>query len=54
MLKDSTNKENMNKLSYLIYGLGKSGNSVIKYFKKKKLKVIMCGMIIISFKENFI
>ena len=38
MLKDSTNKENMNKLSYLIYGLGKSGNSVIKYFKKKKIK----------------
>ena len=26
----------MNKLSYLIYGLGKSGNSVIKYFKKIK------------------
>ena len=41
----------MNKLSYLIYGLGKSGNSVIKYFKKIK---VVNGMIIISFKENFI
>ena len=30
-------KINLKKLSFLVYGLGSSGRSVIKYFKKKKI-----------------
>ena len=29
---------NLKKLSFLIYGLGATGQSVIRYFKKKKIK----------------
>ena len=29
---------NLKKLSFLIYGLGSSGRSVIKYFKKKNIE----------------
>ena len=32
-----SNKLNLKKLSFLIYGLGVTGNSVIKFFKKKNL-----------------
>ena len=28
---------NLKKLSYLVYGLGTTGHSVIKYFKKNKI-----------------
>ena len=28
---------NLKKLSFLVYGLGSSGHSVIKYFKKRKI-----------------
>ena len=31
------NKLNLKKISFLVYGLGSTGNSVIKYFKKKKI-----------------
>ena len=31
--------------SYLIYGLGLSGNSVLRFLKKKKLKKFILGTI---------
>ena len=31
------NNFNLKKFSYLVYGLGTTGQSVIKYFKKKKI-----------------
>ncbi len=34
----SYTKKNLKKLSFLVYGLGSTGNSVIKYFKKKKIR----------------
>ena len=34
----------LRELSFLIYGLGLSGVSVVKYFKKKKLKDSKFGM----------
>ena len=30
--------QNFKELSFLIYGLGLSGHSVVKFFKKKKIK----------------
>ena len=30
-------KKNLKKLSFLVYGLGSTGNSVIRYFKKRKI-----------------
>ena len=35
-------------LSFLVYGLGLSGRSVINFFKKKKLSNFTFGMIIKS------
>ena len=32
-----SDKINLKKFSFLVYGLGASGSSVIKYFKKKKI-----------------
>jgi len=32
----SYTKKNLKKLSFLVYGLGSTGISVIKYFEKKK------------------
>ena len=34
----------LKELSFLVYGLGLSGCSVIKYLKKKKLKILKYGM----------
>ena len=31
---------NLKKFSFLVYGLGSSGHSVIKYFKKRKINNI--------------
>ena len=32
-------------LSFLVYGLGLTGQSVVKFFKKKILKILKFGMI---------
>ena len=36
---------NFKKLSFLVYGLGLTGRSVVNFFKKNNIKVIKCGMI---------
>ena len=36
----------LRELSFLVYGLGLSGHSVIRFFKKIKLKILKFGMII--------
>ena len=36
---------NFKKLSFLVYGLGATGISVIKYFKKKRFIIFLLGMI---------
>ena len=41
MLEISKLKE----LSFLVYGLGLSGRSVVNFFKKNKIKNLKCGMI---------
>ena len=33
----SYTKKNLKKLSFLVYGLGSTGHSVINYFKKRKI-----------------
>ena len=33
----SYTKKNLRKLSFLVYGLGSTGNSVINYFEKRKI-----------------
>ena len=35
----------LKELSFLVYGLGITGSSVVKYFIKKKLKNLKFGMI---------
>ena len=35
---------NFKELSFLVYGLGITGKSVVKFFKRKKLKSIKFGM----------
>ena len=35
----------LKELSFLVYGLGLSGQSVINFFKKKNIKIIKFGMI---------
>ena len=37
---------NLKKLSFLVYGLGLTGQSVVNFFKKKKLKIMKFGMIL--------
>ena len=39
--------KNFKKLSFLVYGLGLTGKSVINFFKKIILKILKSGMIII-------
>ena len=39
---------NLKKLSFLVYGLGLTGKSVVNFFKKKKLKIMKFGMILIK------
>ena len=41
--------QKIKELSFLVYGLGLSGSSVVKFFKKKKLKILKFGMIKIKF-----
>ena len=44
---------NLKKFSFLVYGLGASGSSVIQYFKKKKkLSIILFGMITLIYEKN--
>ena len=38
--------QKLKELSFLVYGLGLSGLSVVKFFKKKKLKILKFGMIL--------
>ena len=40
----------LKELSFLVYGLGITGSSVVKYFIKKKLKNLKFGMI----KKNYL
>ena len=35
----------LKELSFLVYGLGLSGRSVVNFLKKKKLKILKFGMI---------
>ena len=42
MLKIAKLKE----LSFLVYGLGLSGRSVVNFLKKNKIKILKFGMII--------
>ena len=41
MFQNSKLKEH----SFLVYGLGVSGQSVVKFLKKQKLKILKFGMI---------
>ena len=43
-VKDGSNKK-FKELSFLVYGLGLSGKSVVNYFKKTKLKILRFGTI---------
>ena len=42
----------LSKKSFAIYGLGVTGKSVVKYLKKKKLKICLFGTILKKFKKN--
>ena len=37
--------ENLRKLSFLVYGLGLTGKSVVNFFKRNEIKIILYGMI---------
>ena len=37
--------ENLRKLSFLVYGLGLTGKSVVNFLREMKLKIILYGMI---------
>ena len=39
-----TSTNSFKDLSFLVYGLGLTGKSVVSFFKKIKLKTIKCGM----------
>ena len=41
-----TSLKNFKKLSFLVYGLGLTGQSVVNFLKKIRLKIIKFGMII--------
>ena len=43
--KTSYKKEFKKKFSFLVYGLGSTGSSVINYFKKRTFQNMLLGMI---------